>query len=221
MRSARQIWFCRIAALCVVALFYILPLAGLAVCLAWIIYVLGIGTWYQGYQGPSLERGLGFMHGKLYRRGTMQSALAIRSVVEGGVLAKAGFHPEDVLPDWSFTEFFRYLHRNRGQIVEFDVVDGNVDGPPFNTRPRKKLRFFVPTTSEAPATREDFLAAISIWSPFLFMAIAGTAGYFASQVILPAGPVWAQILIVCLSASAGCALGVHLAHPSHNAHSRC
>ena len=222
MRSARQIWFCWTALLFAVALLFVWPLIAFAIFLTWMIYVFGIGTYYQGYQGPPLQRALGFEHGKLYLRGSRRwpSALAVRSVVEGGVLANAGFRSDDVLPDWSFTEFFRYLHRNRGHVVELEVIDGNREGPPFRARPRRSLRFAVPTSTDAPPTHDDFLAAISIWSPFVFFAVGGVIGYVVSQATLPAGPLCAQVLIAFLIASAGCQLAI-FAIPVRTKHDGC
>jgi hypothetical protein len=210
MRSTRKIWFFRIALLGVVAILPVWPLIALAIILTWVIYIFGTGKYYQGYQGPSLERSLGFEHGKLYRRGgrVLESALAIQSVVEGGVLARAGFQANDVLPQWSCTDFFRYLHRNRGHVVELEVVDGGSEGPPFRDRPRRTLRFAVPMVAEARPTRDHFVAAISIFSPFVFAIVGGFIGYFASQASLPAGPLWAQILIAFPLGSAGFHLGV-------------
>ena len=210
MRSARKIWFFRIALLCVVGMLPVWPLIAFAIIGTWVIYIVATAMYYQSYQGRSLERGLGFEHGKLYRRGgrAWESAVAIRTVVEGGVLANAGFQTNDVLPDWSGTEFIRLLHRNRGHVVELEVVDGGCEGPSFHSRPRRTLRFAVPTAAEASSSRDDFRAAISIFSHFGFLCIGGTIGYFASQAALPAGPLWTQMLIVYLMASVGCYLGV-------------
>ena len=120
MRSARQIWFGRIAAVGFLALLFVWPEVALAIVLIFIAYAFGTGTWYQGCQAPSLERALGFAHGKQYQRvgRRLHSALAVRSVVEGGILANAGFQSDDVLPEWSATEFFRHLHRERHRQQE-------------------------------------------------------------------------------------------------------
>src|SRR5262245_7315708 len=68
MRSPSQIWFSRIAAVCVLGLFFVWPIVASAIVLVWLVYSVGAATWYQGCLGPSLERGLGFEHGKLYQR---------------------------------------------------------------------------------------------------------------------------------------------------------
>jgi hypothetical protein len=210
MRSARKIWISRIALLCVLGIVPIWPLIAFVIIGTWVIYIVAAATYYQIYHGRSLERGLGFEHGKLYRRDgrILESALAIRTVVEGSVFANAGFQTNDVLPDWSFTEFFRHLHHNRGQVVELEVVDGDCEGPPFQNRPRRTLRFAVPNSAEASPSRDDLQAVISILCPFVFTCVAGAIGYFASQAALPAGPPWAQLLIVYVAASVGLHMGI-------------
>ncbi len=67
----------------------------------------------------------------------------------------------------------------------------------FKRRPRRTHSRFatVPFLAEASPTRDDFLAAISIFNIPAFIAVGGTIGYFASQAVLPAGPLWAQVLI--------------------------
>jgi len=152
MRSRLQIWLFRVAALGVVGFFFVWPLTASIIVLAWITYVVASAYWYQSFQGARIERALGFTHGKLYHRGTLESALAVTSVVEGGIFAKAGFQPDDVLPDWSITGFFRFLHRSRGQFIALEVVDGDLDGPPFRSRPRKTLCIAIPTTFDAQPT---------------------------------------------------------------------
>ena len=167
-------------------------------------------SWYQGCQAPSLERALGFAHGKQYQRvgRRLHSALAVRSVVEGGILANAGFQSDDVLPEWSATEFFRHLHRNRGAVVELEVVDGDPEGPAFQTRPRRTLRFAVPGASESRATWRDLLQGVSVWFPFVLMAAGAAIGVLVVQATLPSGPLWAQVVIVFLLAGAGMHVGV-------------
>src|SRR5437763_10247932 len=64
MRSTRQIWFARLTLLAVVALLFVWPLIPLAIVLAWLIHMVGAATYYQVCQGRSLERALGFKHGK-------------------------------------------------------------------------------------------------------------------------------------------------------------
>jgi hypothetical protein len=215
MCSARQIWFDRALLLFAVALLFVWPLIALGVFLAWTVYVFSVGTYYQGYQGPSLERALGFELGCEFLRDGWQSALAINAVVAEGVLADAGSRGDEVLPDWSRTEFFRYLHRNRGHVVELEVVEGDCGGTPFETRARRTLRFGVPTAVAAPPTRDDFRAVILVWSPLILIAVGGALGYLVSQATLPAGPFWAQFLIVYFSASVGCFLGVMACPPTH------
>ena len=144
MRSRRHVWLFWICALAIGGLFFIWPVTAGAIVLVWLTCTVASAYWYQCLQGRRLERELGFTHGKLYRRGTTQSALAVRSVVQEGIFAKAGFQRDDVLPDWSITGFFRYLHRNRGQVVTLEVVDGDVDGPPFRSRPRKTRQVAIP-----------------------------------------------------------------------------
>ena len=211
MRSVRNIWFFRIVLLCVVALLFVWPLIACAIFLTWVFYVFGDGTYYQAYQGPSLERALGFEHGTRYRSSGhwWHEALAIRTVVEGGVFATAGFRAGDVLPGWSFTEFFRHLHRNRGQVVELEVSEGCPEGDPLQIRPRRSLCFVVPALSEARPTRDDFLACVSSWAPLGGMTVGGVIGHIISLVTLPSGPLWAHIVITYLLAGAGFHLALH------------
>ncbi len=212
MGSRRTIWFYRSAGLVVVAMSFVWPVVAFSVFLTWVIYVFATGTYYQSYQGRSLERGLGFKHGKLYERvgWLWHSALAIRSVTDGGILSQAGFQTDDVVSGWSFTGFFRHLHRNRGRIVELEVIDGG-EGPPFQTRPRRTLRFAVPTVSDAPPTRSDALVAISIWYPLIFLVAGGTLGLLLCRAILPDSPLWGQLLAMYSVASIGCHIGGSIA----------
>ena len=69
--------------------------------------------------------------------------------VDKGVLADAGCRGSEVIPDVTFTELFRFLHRSHGRVVELQVVDGDEQGPPSRTRPRRTLRFAVPTAAPA------------------------------------------------------------------------
>jgi len=185
----------------VVALLFVWPLISLAIILAWLTHVVCAAAYYQVYQGRSLERALGFKHGKLYLRASrgMHSALATRTVVEGGRFLDAGFQQNNVLPDWSITDFFRHLHRNRGHVVDLDVVDGDVDGPPFGNRPRRTLRVPVPTLSEAPPNRADFLEAISLIYSVATIPIGIVVGLFVALEILSGSPLWAQIVTGYLS----------------------
>ncbi len=111
----------------------------------WCAYIFVEGTYYQGILGPALERDLGFHEGAAYlcvgRR--THSAVAIKTIVEDGIFAKAGFVAGDVLPGLSHTDLFKRLHRHRGRVVEFTVVDGG-EGPPFYERPKRVLKFAVP-----------------------------------------------------------------------------
>jgi hypothetical protein len=208
MTQRRRNWLFRIAFLTVLALFFVWPLLALAIVLTWATYLLGIGTYYQGYQGPSLERGLGFKHGKLYQRvgRFWHSSLAIRSVTESGILARAGFRTDDVLPDWPFTDFFRHLHRHRGRRAEFEVVDG-ADGSLFAARARRTLQFAVPTVSEAPPTPSDAVRAIVVWLPLILFPAGLIVGVALCQAVFPGGPLWLQILIVWCVVG----VGLHLA----------
>ncbi len=208
MRSSGKIWFASTILLAVVALLFVWPLVSLAIFLAWLAYMIGAATFYQVCQGRSLERGLGFEHGKLYQHvgGRLHSSLAIRSVVAGRPFANAGFLQDDILPAWSITDFFRQLHRNRGRVVEFEVVtfedaDRTGKGPPFGERPRRTLHIAVPTTAEAPPTRADYLEAISLAWMIISIPVAFAIGWLIALAIRPTGPLWAQIIIWYLSFS--------------------
>ncbi|MBI3863249.1 MAG: hypothetical protein HY290_15265 [Planctomycetia bacterium] len=209
MRPRKSFWFARITALIVVGLFFVWPLVAGAIVVVWLIYRLGKATYYQGYQAPSLERGLGFRHGKEYRQAGWlpESSLAITSIVDGGVFQSVGFRVNDVVPDFSFTEFFRHLHIHRGQNIELDVVDGG-EGPPFESRPRRTIAFSVPAYRESPPTRRDALAAVSIWFPILLMPVGAVAGYLICQITIPGVSLWVQAIVVYCVISVGCYWGI-------------
>ena len=108
-------------------------------------YIVAEACYYQVWLGRALERDLGFRDGSAYVRvgRRLNSAVALGSVAEGGVLAQAGFRAGDVVPDLSHSGLFRLLHRHRGREVELAVVDGG-EGPAFSQRPKRVLRFAVP-----------------------------------------------------------------------------
>jgi hypothetical protein len=119
-----------------------------ALALAFGAYIVAEALYYQIILGPGLERDLGFRHGVAClpnhgARGYV-SAVAIDSVNEGGVFQQVGFRDGDVLPDVSHSTLFKLLHRRRGRMAELAVVDGG-PGPDFYGRPRKVLRFAVPS----------------------------------------------------------------------------
>jgi hypothetical protein len=116
-----------------------------------VAYVAVEAFYYQVCLGPALERDLGFHEGSAYLFfvGRLpHSAVAIQKVVEGGVFARAGFRVGDVLPAMSHTALFKRLHRHRGRVAELTVVDGG-EGPPFCERPKRLLKFVVPSRREA------------------------------------------------------------------------
>ena len=112
-------------------------------------FIVAEAYYYQAFLGPGLERDLGFRDGAAYLRvgRRLHSAVALGSVTEGGVLARAGFRTGDVLPDLSLNDLFKLLHRHRGREVELAVVDGG-EGPAFSQRPKRVLRFAVPLRGE-------------------------------------------------------------------------
>jgi hypothetical protein len=109
------------------------------------IYTSVEAYYYQVRLRPALERDMGFREGTatLWVGRSYHSAVAIESVANGGVFARAGFRAGDVLPDVSHTDLFKLLHRCRGRAAELTVVDGG-DGPPFDKRPRRLVRILVP-----------------------------------------------------------------------------
>jgi hypothetical protein len=107
-------------------------------------YIVAVGTYYQVFLGPTLERQLGFTDGSAYLSvGRRHSAVALAAVAPGGVFDQAGFRSGDVLPGSSHTDLFRLLHRSRGRVAALAVVDGG-QGPPFGERPVRVIRFQVP-----------------------------------------------------------------------------
>lgn len=199
MLSRRQIWMNRAFGLCCLVVLCAWPAIGLGILFAFVVYIVAAATWYQGYLRPSLERGLGFTEGSVCRGPPREKAVAIQSVVEGGPFALAGFRSNHALPDWSHTGLFRYLHRNRGRVIELEVVDGDFEGPPFHARPRTKLSVAVPTIGEAPPTRADFLQGISPMIPLLVLIIGGIPSYLILRSALPGRALWMQILVVFLT----------------------
>ncbi len=109
------------------------------------LYIIAIGIYYQAILGPFLERELGFVEGAAYIQvgQRLHSAVALCSIVPGGVFDRAGFRAGDVLPGLSHTDLFRLLNRNRGRIAQLTVVDGG-QGLPFGNRPIRLIRFEVP-----------------------------------------------------------------------------
>ena len=125
-----------------------------ALTFALVTYIAGVVLYYQGLLAPALERDLGFKTGSASMPDDQSahgyiSAVAINSVVGGGVFQRAGFRGGDVLPDVSYTWLFKSLHRHRGRVAELAVVDGG-PGPRFHYRSRKVIRFAVPTRGRAP-----------------------------------------------------------------------
>ncbi len=89
-----------------------------AVAFALASYAFGEVLYYQLLHGPGLERDLGFREGSDSMpddnfNGYI-SAVAIVSVVEGGVFDRAGVRKGDLLPDFSHASLFKLLHRHRG-----------------------------------------------------------------------------------------------------------
>jgi hypothetical protein len=83
--------------------------------IAFSVYITVEAYYYQWLLGPGLERDLGFHEGSEYLRvgRRLHSAVAIKTAVENGPFASAGFVPETVLPGLSHTELFKRLHRGR------------------------------------------------------------------------------------------------------------
>jgi len=109
------------------------------------LYIIAIGIYYQAILGPFLERELGFVEGAAYIKvgQRLHSAVALCSIVPGGVFDRAGFQVGDVLPGLSHIDLFRLLNRSRRRIVQLTVADGS-QGLPFGMRPIHLIRFEVP-----------------------------------------------------------------------------
>lgn len=122
----------------------------------WCAWIVAESLYYQGLLGPALQRALGFREGKVIRpNGGLtgyESAVAILGVDEGGTFARAGFRAGDVLPEESHTSLFRALHRHRGGVARFRVVDGG-EGLPFRQRARREIEVAIPTRGHRAARR--------------------------------------------------------------------
>jgi len=208
MVSRRTLWFRRTLALAWIGVVIIWPAVGLSIFGVWCVYIVLAACYYQAYLARSLERGLGFRHGKQYLpSGRLhECAVALKWVAKDGVFAQAGFREGDVLPDVGSNELFRKLHRHRGQMAELEVADGGA-GPSFRERARRPLRFAVPPVGEYPPTRQDALVAFSIVWPFLFGAIGGIVGYVFCQRLDFANSSFLPILTLLGSACLGMLLG--------------
>jgi hypothetical protein len=135
----------------VVGLLFVWPLIAAAMFITWMIYIASAAHYYQNRLGRDLERDLGFRLGAYVPRiGLLgpRRILAIRDVHPDGIFARVGFREWDLVPNSSFTEFFRMLHRYRGRSVELTVIDGSADIP-MAERPRRVIQFVVPAAARA------------------------------------------------------------------------
>ncbi len=180
MASRRTLWLSRTLALAWIGVVIFWPAVGLSVFGVWAAYVMLAGSYYQAYRARSLERGLGFRHCKQYLRGGRECAMAFSWVAKDGGFVRVGFREGDVLPELRPNEFFRNLHRHRGQMATLEVADGG-DGPSFRERPRRTVQFAVPSIAEQPPTRRDAFIAFSLASPILLGAIGGIVSYVLLQ----------------------------------------
>jgi hypothetical protein len=182
MVPRHNLWLPRIVALVCLAVLIVSPTVGFSIIGVWCTYVMLAGCYYQAYLARSLERGLGFRHGKQYLRvgRWLHCGVAINWVAANGAFRAAGFREGDVVPGIGFNDFFRLLHSHRGRVVEVTVVDGG-EGPPFEQRPQRVLRVAVPSVVECPPTRQDAVTAFSVSWPFALGAIGFAAGCLAFE----------------------------------------
>jgi hypothetical protein len=122
-----------------------LLLAGLALLSICIISSLYDGWMYQVKAKPALQQDLGFATGSPYINagGVLVEVLTVEDVVPGGIFDKAGVQKGDIIVDYSLTELYRELEKNRGGSLTIPVVNGG-DGPPLRSRPTRNVTIEIP-----------------------------------------------------------------------------
>lgn len=114
---------------------------GLGILVGWGVYQAHL---YQSVYGPELEKELGFTTGSPWvQAGDRKVEVSTIHPVSGGYMGKIGFQDGDIIISHSFTEFYKMLYTQRGELVSVDLVDGG-DGRPIEQREIRTLRFHIP-----------------------------------------------------------------------------
>lgn len=112
-----------------------------------VAYVAVSAHYWQVLVGGPLERELGFELGTPYivedGSSSLVEVMAFESVAPGGFFGEVGFKAGDIVRHLKLNDFFRTLHRGRGESVTIRIVDGG-NGPPLDRRPERTLTFVVP-----------------------------------------------------------------------------
>lgn len=137
MQPQLKTLFRRLALACLLAL--ALPLAFLSAS-------TGHNAWIEHTLGSQIERELGYRHftPTIEVLDSPRKVIAVKSITPGGLFARSGIRPNDILLlTSSLSNFYLELDSSRGKTITLVTVSGG-DGTRPNGRPSRVIRFIMP-----------------------------------------------------------------------------